>query len=64
MAGSSPSRPPNGVSPDAAEVAFLVADSEHGRGLGSLLLEHLAAAGRDRGISRFVAEVLRRERRA
>ncbi len=43
---------------DAAEVAFLVADSEHGRGLGSLLLEHLAAACRDLRVRRFVAEVL------
>ncbi|MFC4555891.1 GNAT family N-acetyltransferase [Georgenia faecalis] len=41
-----------------AEVAFYVADSEHGRGLGSVLLEHLAAAGRERGILRFTAEVL------
>lgn len=46
------------VAPGEAEVAFLVADSEHGRGLGSLLLEHLAAACRDQGIQRFVAEVL------
>ena len=44
--------------PEEAEVAFLVADSEHGRGLGSLLLEHLAAACRDIGIRRFVADVL------
>ncbi|WP_432479286.1 GNAT family N-acetyltransferase [Nocardioides sp. GXQ0305] len=41
-----------------AEVAFLVADREQGHGLGSLLLEHLAAACRDRGVRRFVAEVL------
>ena len=44
--------------PDAAEVAFLVADDLHGQGLGSLLLEHLAAACRDHGIRRFVADVL------
>lgn len=44
--------------PASAEVAFLVADDLHGRGLGSLLLEHLAARGRDRGIRRFTAEVL------
>ncbi|WP_413449858.1 GNAT family N-acetyltransferase [Georgenia phoenicis] len=43
---------------DLAEVAFYVADSEHGRGLGSVLLEHLAAAGRERGVARFTAEVL------
>ena len=34
------------LSPDSAEVAFLVADEDRGRGLGSLLLEHLAALGR------------------
>ena len=41
-----------------AEVAFLVRDDLRGHGVGSLLLEHLAAAGRDRGISRFTADVL------
>ncbi len=43
---------------DEAEVAFLVDDAQQGRGLGALLLEHLAQAGRERGINRFVAEVL------
>lgn len=46
------------VAPDVAEAAFLVSDAEHGHGLGSLLLEHLAAACRDNGIRRFVADVL------
>jgi acyl-CoA synthetase (NDP forming)/GNAT superfamily N-acetyltransferase len=41
-----------------AEVAFTTADSHHGRGLGSVLLEHLAAAARERRIERFVAKVL------
>ncbi|MFL6127873.1 MAG: GNAT family N-acetyltransferase [Mycobacteriales bacterium] len=41
-----------------AEVAFVVDDAQQGRGIGSLLLEHLAAAARERGIQRFVAEVL------
>jgi len=41
-----------------AEVAFVVADAHQGRGIGSILLEHLAAAARERGIKRFVAEVL------
>ncbi|MCW2832878.1 MAG: CoA-binding domain protein [Nocardioides sp.] len=41
-----------------AEVAFLVEDKHQGRGIGQLLLEHLAQAGRERGIDRFVAEVL------
>jgi acyl-CoA synthetase (NDP forming)/GNAT superfamily N-acetyltransferase len=43
---------------DDAEVAFLVEDAHQGRGLGSVLLEHLAAAARERGIKNFVAEVL------
>ena len=43
---------------DAAEVAFVVADAHQGRGVGTVLLEHLAAAARERGISRFVAETL------
>ncbi|MEV7972012.1 GNAT family N-acetyltransferase [Cellulomonas sp. NPDC089187] len=46
------------VGPDEAEVAFNIADAHSGRGLGSVLLEHLAAAARERGIKRFVAEVL------
>ncbi|WP_374455645.1 GNAT family N-acetyltransferase [Nocardioides sp.] len=46
------------LTPDSAEVAFLVADEDRGRGLGSLLLEHLAALGRQHGVSRFAAEVL------
>jgi acyl-CoA synthetase (NDP forming)/RimJ/RimL family protein N-acetyltransferase len=43
---------------DDAEIAFLIEDAHQGRGLGSVLLEHLAAAGRERGIKNFVAEVL------
>jgi acyl-CoA synthetase (NDP forming)/RimJ/RimL family protein N-acetyltransferase len=43
---------------DEAEVAFLLEDAHQGRGLGSVLLEHLAAAARERGITKFVAEVL------
>ncbi|MBK7723295.1 MAG: GNAT family N-acetyltransferase [Austwickia sp.] len=44
---------------EEAELAFLVQDTHHGRGLGTLLLEHLAQAGRELGVRRFVAEVLR-----
>lgn len=44
--------------PGTAEVAFNVADAHQGRGLGSVLLEHLAAAARERGINRFTADVL------
>jgi acyl-CoA synthetase (NDP forming)/GNAT superfamily N-acetyltransferase len=46
------------VDEETMEVAFLVAEGEHGRGLGSLLLAHLAARARDRGVRRFVADVL------
>ncbi|WP_196804135.1 acetate--CoA ligase [Marmoricola sp. URHB0036] len=47
-----------GVDARTAEVAFLVEDGSHGLGIGSLLLEHLAAAARASGIGTFVAEVL------
>jgi acyl-CoA synthetase (NDP forming)/RimJ/RimL family protein N-acetyltransferase len=46
------------IGPRSAEVAFLVEDAHQGRGLGQLLLEHLAQAARENGIARFVAEVL------
>ncbi|MPY97178.1 MAG: GNAT family N-acetyltransferase [Actinophytocola sp.] len=46
----------------SAEVAFVVADAHQGRGLGSILLEHLAAAAPECGIERFVAEVLAENR--
>lgn len=43
---------------DRAEVAFVVADRMQGLGLGTLLLEHLAAAARHRGITGFWASTL------
>ncbi len=46
------------VRPREAEVAFLVEDDHQGRGIAQLLLEHLAQAGRERGVERFTAEVL------
>ena len=46
------------TAPADAEVAFNVSDARQGSGLGSVLLEHLAAAARERGISTFTAEVL------
>ncbi|MGC4963763.1 GNAT family N-acetyltransferase [Gordonia sp. DT101] len=44
--------------PESAEVAFVVADDHQGRGLGPILLEHLAGAAAESGFVRFEAEVL------
>ena len=44
--------------PSVAEVAFIVADEEQGRGIGTRLLEQLAARAAETGIGRFVAEVM------
>ncbi|WP_030014013.1 MULTISPECIES: bifunctional GNAT family N-acetyltransferase/acetate--CoA ligase family protein [Micrococcales] len=49
--------------PHEAEVAFFISDLHHGRGIGSILLEHLAAAGLERGITKFSAEVLPENRK-
>ncbi len=43
---------------DEAEVAFTVRDDYQGLGVGSVLLEHLTGVARERGIRRFIAEVL------
>ncbi len=48
---------------DIAEVAFVVRDDQQRRGIASVLLEHLAAAARERGVSRFAAEILPENRR-
>lgn len=50
------------ISDSSAEVAFNIADAHQGRGIGSILLEHLAAAAREMGIRRFTAEVLPQNR--
>jgi len=42
----------------AAEVAFAVPDDMHGRGIATLLLEHLVSAARERGLRAFTAETL------
>jgi len=44
--------------PSVAEVAFVVADEEQGRGIGTRLLEQLAARAAETGIRRFVAQVM------
>ena len=46
-----------------AEVALVVDDAHQGRGIGTVLLEHLAAAARERGITEFRATVLPSNRR-
>ncbi len=43
---------------DDADAAFMVDDADHGKGIATLLLEHLAALARSNGIARFTAEVL------
>jgi len=43
---------------DDAETAFMVDDRHHGKGIATLLLEHLAAIAASNGIRRFTAEVL------
>src|SRR4051795_12359213 len=48
--------------PPLAEVAFLIEDAHQQRGLASVLLEHIAAIAWERGIRRFVAEVLPQNR--
>ncbi|MGL3804903.1 bifunctional acetate--CoA ligase family protein/GNAT family N-acetyltransferase [Paeniglutamicibacter sp. R2-26] len=49
--------------PAEAEVAFNISDAYQGMGVGSILLEHLAAAARENDIERFSAEVLPENRK-
>jgi acyl-CoA synthetase (NDP forming)/RimJ/RimL family protein N-acetyltransferase len=44
--------------PETAEVAFAVPDDLHGRGIATLLLEHLVSIARERGLHAFTAETL------
>src|SRR5262249_12940468 len=41
----------------SAEVAFEIGDADQGRGIGTLLLEHLATIARSQGVATFIAEV-------
>ncbi|MBV8361829.1 MAG: GNAT family N-acetyltransferase [Deltaproteobacteria bacterium] len=43
---------------DRAEVAFAVLDEHQGKGIGSLLLRHLAIIGRAQGVREFQGDVL------
>lgn len=52
-----------GTAADSAEIAFQVEDAQQGRGLGTLLLEQLAAYAHERGLRRFTASVLPHNRR-
>ncbi|MGB3184442.1 MAG: GNAT family N-acetyltransferase [Ornithinimicrobium sp.] len=47
----------------SAEVAFNVSDAHAGRGIASVLLEHLADIGSQRHIKRFLADVLPQNRK-
>ncbi len=51
------------TAPGEAEVAFTVDDVQQGRGLGTLLLEHLAVVARAHGIATFAADTLPSNRR-
>jgi len=46
-----------------AEIAFHISDAHQGKGVGSVLLEHLAAIGHERGLTKFVADVLPQNRK-
>ena len=46
--------------PGVAEVAFAVPDDMHGRGIATLLLEHLVSVARERGVRAFMAQTLPR----
>ena len=48
--------------PDVAEVAFMVEEDYHGRGIARRILHHLGVIARDRSIIRFEADVLPRNK--
>src|SRR6476659_5610615 len=51
------------ITPTSAEVAFNISDSYQGRGIGSVLLEHLAVIAWEAGVQEFTAEVLPQNRK-
>lgn len=51
------------VSDHSAEVAFNISDHYHGKGISSVMLEHLAALAQFRDIDHFEAEVLPHNRK-
>ncbi len=58
------SRIPDGESPlRRAEVVFAVADEHQGRGVGTLLLEHMVQTARTQDITEFQADVLGENKR-
>lgn len=66
MAVDEPGRPGLGIAryarrhddPTVAEAAVVVLDSQQGRGIGSVLLEHLVAAARAHGVAALTGTVL------
>jgi RimJ/RimL family protein N-acetyltransferase len=46
------------VEPGRAEIAFVVIDAYQGKGIGTLLMRHLAAIARDAGLKELIAEVM------
>ncbi len=50
-------------SPPRAEVAFNVSDDFQGRGVGSVMLEHLVAIGQEGDVQEFTADVLPQNRK-
>ncbi|HEV7172932.1 GNAT family N-acetyltransferase [Pedococcus sp.] len=51
------------ITPTTAEVAFNISDAYQGKGIGSVLLEHLAVIAWEAGVEEFTAEVLPQNRK-
>ncbi len=49
---------PGTAEPESAEVAFAVADGMHGRGVATLMLEHLVSLAREHGVRVLTASTL------